>query len=126
MEVKEIAMGCRVREALIQRLVAACWKDSHYSIFTPTFPKEEKEGRKKEKGKDTIRPQRETPALIARAFRETISEGSSPKPKALRESFDHAFWCDDMGMEEEKGEEEKKKLESGASNSGPCPCLQNR
>jgi glycogen debranching enzyme len=79
-------------------LIQQGWKDSHDSIF-------HSDGRMAEapialcEVQGYVYAAKRSAALIARAFQETEFAGRlEAQAEALREKFDQAFWCDEIGM----------------------------
>lgn len=99
-------------------LVQQGWKDSHDSIFHA-------DGRVADppialcEVQAYVYAAKRSAALIARAFQETeFAERLEAQAEALREKFDHAFWCEDLGTYALALDGEKKQCRVRTSNAG--------
>jgi glycogen debranching enzyme len=99
-------------------LVQQGWKDSHDSIFHA-------DGRMADppialcEVQAYVYAAKRSGALIARALQETeFAEGLEAQAEALREKFDQAFWCEDLGMYALALDGEKNQCRVRTSNPG--------
>jgi glycogen debranching enzyme len=99
-------------------LVQQGWKDSHDSVFHA-------DGRMADppialcEVQAYVYAAKRSAALIARAFQETeFAERLEAQAEALRDRFDEAFWCDDLGMYALALDGEKNQCRVRTSNAG--------
>jgi glycogen debranching enzyme len=99
-------------------LVQQGWKDSHDSIFHA-------DGRMAEppialcEVQAYVYAAKRSAALIAHAFQETeFAERLETQAAALREKFDQAFWCEELGMYALALDGEKNQCRVRTSNAG--------
>jgi glycogen debranching enzyme len=99
-------------------LVQQGWKDSHDSVFHA-------DGRMAEapialcEVQGYVYAAKRSAALIARAFQEIdLAERLEAQAQALREKFDDAFWCEDIGMYALALDGTKKQCQVRSSNAG--------
>jgi glycogen debranching enzyme len=99
-------------------LVQQGWTDSHDSVFHA-------DGRLADppialcEVQAYVYAAKRSAALIARAFQETeFAERLEAQAEALRDKFDQAFWCEDLGMYALALDGEKKPCRVRTSNAG--------
>ena len=99
-------------------LIQQGWKDSHDSVFhsdgsmaQPPIALCEVQA--------YVYAAKRSAALIARAFQETeFAERLEAQAEALRDKFDHAFWCDEIGMYALALDGRKQQCRVRSSNAG--------
>ena len=99
-------------------LIQQGWKDSHDSIF-------HSDGRMAEapialcEVQGYVYAAKRSAAMIARAFQEIeFAERLEAQAGALKDKFDQAFWCDDLGMYALALDGQKKQCRVRSSNAG--------